>query len=382
MADMGAGDPALFDTTTFRLHTPTGGIVASGVAKALEPGNAADLAGRASRFFAHGNDGPKMLVGAMPFDRDAADHLFQPVRVMRGTARPALAGPAAAAGRNWIVSAEPGAAEYAASVAAALAGIAAGDFRKVVLSRSLKLTAEHAIDPERLLAALSSDPAITPFMTRLPTKSEPRHLVGASPELLLSRRGRQVVSHPLAGSSRRRADPAADRRAAADLTASDKDQREHRAVVEAVLDTLAPYCSALGLFATSTMWHLGTRIVGTLRDPDISSVELAAALHPTPAVCGLPRMAAAHAIRDLETYDRGFYAGAVGWCDAAGDGEWYVSLRCAELHGARATLYAGAGIVAGSDPLAEADETSAKFLAMLNALGIDERGRPASERAA
>ena len=130
------------------------------------------------------------------------------------------------------------------------------------------------------------------------------------------------------------------------------------------------------------MWHLGTRIVGTLKERDTPVVELAAALHPTPAVCGLPRDRAAAVIHELEGYDRDFYAGAVGWTDSAGDVEWYVSIRCAEIAGTRVRLYAGAGIVAGSDPLAEADETSAKFVAMLTALGIDETGRPLRECAA
>jgi isochorismate synthase len=130
------------------------------------------------------------------------------------------------------------------------------------------------------------------------------------------------------------------------------------------------------------MWHLGTRIVGTLKDEETPVAELAAALHPTPAVCGLPRRRAAEVISALEGYDRGFYAGAVGWADEQGDGEWYVSIRSARIAGAHATLYAGAGIVAGSDPAAETDETSAKFVAMLSALGIDEHGHGLQEHAA
>ncbi|MNQ93520.1 Isochorismate synthase DhbC [compost metagenome] len=121
------------------------------------------------------------------------------------------------------------------------------------------------------------------------------------------------------------------------------------------------------------MWHLGTRIEGRLRRPDeVSAAELAALLHPTPAVCGSPRDRAAELIRELEAYDRGFYAGAVGWTNAVGDGAWYVALRCAEVCGREARLYAGAGIVEGSDPAAEADETSGKFQAVLRALGVDE----------
>src|SRR5699024_1377416 len=148
-------------------------------------------------------------------------------------------------------------------------------------------------------------------------------------------------------------------------------QREHQTVVEAVLDTLAPYCTELParpetiLRKTANLWHLGTPITGTLKQADTSSAELAAALHPTPAVCGLPRTPAHAAISELENFDRGFYAGAVGWTEANGDGEWHVAIRCAEIEAARVRLYAGAGIVPGSNPQQETRETADKFTLML-----------------
>jgi isochorismate synthase len=126
------------------------------------------------------------------------------------------------------------------------------------------------------------------------------------------------------------------------------------------------------------MWHLATPITGSLHDEAVSSVELAAALHPTPAVCGLPRDRARAVIGACESFDRGFYAGAVGWCDARGDGRWLLAIRCAEISGDQARLYAGCGIVAGSDPAAELRESSAKFRTVLGALGIDEAGIPLS----
>ena len=126
------------------------------------------------------------------------------------------------------------------------------------------------------------------------------------------------------------------------------------------------------LHATASMWHLGTRIHATLKDPKTSAVELLAQLHPTPAVCGTPRLAALQRIRELEPVPRGFYAGAVGWLDAQGDGDWYVAIRCARLQGTQLRLYAGAGIVAQSQPDAEVAETAAKFAALLNALGVHD----------
>jgi len=176
-------------------------------------------------------------------------------------------------------------------------------------------------------------------------------------------------------------------RAAQALLASTKDHDEHRHVVEAIVDGLAPYCSHIdaqprpALHATASMWHLGTRIHATLKDPQASAAALLAQLHPTPAVCGTPRLAALQRIGELEPVPRGFYAGAVGWLDAQGDGDWYVAIRCARLQGTQLRLFAGAGIVAESQPEAEVAETAAKFAALLNALGV-HASAPTNEPAA
>lgn len=119
------------------------------------------------------------------------------------------------------------------------------------------------------------------------------------------------------------------------------------------------------------MWHLSTELKGELTDLSVSSLELAAALHPTPAVCGTPTNAAKEAIKQIEPFDRGFFTGMVGWCDADGDGEWVVTIRCAEAEEHALRLYAGAGIVAGSKPEEELAETSAKFRTMLLAMGMN-----------
>lgn len=354
-------------------------LVARGCAHVLAARDGAALAGEANAFLAAG-DGVPMLVGALPYERDRPAHLYQPAQLQHRAGRPLTYTPSARPPRRWSVKAVPTVAAYRAAVAAALSRMTPdGALRKVVLSRSLLLEADAAIDADALLARLARDESVAAFRVPLPGGST---LIGATPELLLSKDGAQIVSHPLAGSARRHADPASDRAAAQALAASDKDRREHREVVEAILDQLLPYCAELGapegttLTATTSMWHLGTRIVGRLRDASTSSLELASLLHPTPAVCGSPREAADRAIAELEGYDRGFYAGAVGWCDARGNGAWYVALRCAEVDGRTARLYAGAGIVPGSDPASEAEETSAKFAAMLGALGIDEAGHP------
>lgn len=354
-------------------------LATRGCARLLAGTDGASLAAEAEAFLA-ATDGVPMLVGALPYARTRAAHLFQPDQVSRRPGRPPAGAGGTSRARRWRVSPVPTAAAYRDAVAAALARMAAGDeLRKVVLSRSLLLEADAAIDADALLARLARDGSVTAFRVPLPGGAA---LIGATPELLLSKQGSDIVSHPLAGSARRHADPARDHAAAEALLSSEKDRREHGEVVEAILDQLRPWCTELGapegtaLTATASMWHLGTRIEGRLRDASVSSLELARLLHPTPAVCGVPREAADAAIAELEGYDRGFYAGAIGWCDAGGDGAWYVTLRCAEIDGRTARLYAGAGIVPGSDPAAEAEETSAKFAAMLGALGIDEAGRP------
>ena len=204
-------------------------------------------------------------------------------------------------------------------------------------------------------------------------------LVGASPELLVARRGELVTCRPFAGSAPRSADPAVDRANGAALAESAKNLHEHQLVVDEMRKALDPLCVDLQiapepeLSSTSTVWHLSTPISGRIRETSTTALDLAVALHPTPAVGGVPRDAAAALITELEG-DRGFYAGAVGWCDAAGDGKWVVSIRCAVLSADRRSAVArsGGGIVAESDPDDEVAETTTKFRTILSALGVNQ----------
>ncbi|RAI59065.1 isochorismate synthase [Roseicella frigidaeris] len=366
----------------FAFRSAEGTLIGLGQAAALPGGPAATLAARLDTFFR--SAGPDaILAGAMPFDRAAKDDLRQAARV--ASALPPQ--PAPARSVRWSLRHEPDAAGYADAVRRALDILAAeaalsappGDaLTKIVLSRSLLATADAPIDPVALLHRLAADPSVTTFLVPLPDgQAGPRQLAGATPELLLSKRADRVASHPLAGSARRHREPARDAAAAEALLRSGKDGREHAIAAEFVLDTLAPWCRTLArpqgvqLRGTASLWHLGTRIEGRLKDPGLSAALLASILHPTPAVCGLPRDRAAALIDRLEPRDRGFYGGAIGWCDGRGDGTWHVAIRCAELSGRQARLHAGAGIVPGSEPWKEVDETAAKYGAMLAALGID-----------
>ncbi|MFC4002838.1 isochorismate synthase [Prauserella oleivorans] len=269
---------------------------------------------------------------------------------------------------------------HAAAVARAVTELRARNLRKVVLARALDVEFAEPVSPEAILCNLVKDNRRGyTFGAGLPGG---RTLVGASPELLLSRRGTRVVSHPHAGSMPRSPDPVTDTENGKALLASRKDHIEHAVLTEAVAEALRPFCRTLDvpsvpeLVSTPTMWHLGTTIRGELADRDVTALRLAAALHPTPAICGTPTESARQLAGELEPFERGYYAGAVGWVDAEGDGEWAVSIRCAEVAQRSLRLYAGGGIVPESDPDAELAETSAKFATLARAMGFP-RGWPA-----
>ena len=239
--------------------------------------------------------------------------------------------------------------------------------RKVVLARDLYATANRPIDARALLGRLADRyPGCYTFACA--------GLVGATPELLISRDGWRVSSLVLAGTTPRGATPDEDSGLAAALLGSAKENEEHQYAAASLEQALAPLCQAMyvaphpALIRLPNLQHLGTRVRGTLTSIDRSALGLAAAVHPTAAVGGTPTDAAVELIRELESMDRERYAGPVGWVDADGNGEWGIALRCAQLDGTRARLVAGCGIVAGSDPAAELAETITKFRPMRTAL--------------
>ncbi len=212
-------------------------------------------------------------------------------------------------------------------------------------------------------------------------------LIGSSPETLVRARGGVVSARVLAGSAQREADPTSDARAAAALAESPKDLAEHAFALQSVLDSLGPRSS--GLVANPrpfplqlrNIWHLASDVTGTLTDGS-SALDLVAAMHPTAAVAGDPTDAALELIAGLEPFDRGRYAGPVGWVDSHGDGEWAIALRCAQVapaaDGSRTvTAYAGAGIVAESDPDGELAETELKFRPIVDAFRASTGDPPA-----
>ncbi|MET0989321.1 MAG: isochorismate synthase [Glaciihabitans sp.] len=283
-----------------------------------------------------------------------------------GTAAPPMATPA---GDEFRISLLPGsldAAGYRDAVDAAVQRIRAGELSKVVIARDLVGRLPADADLRLVLAELALGyPDCWTFAVD--------GLIGSSPETLVRADNGTVSARVLAGSTARGVDALSDQEAAVGLATSTKDLDEHEYALQSLLSSLRPHSKNV---ATSevpftlklpNLWHLASDVEGTLSDGS-TSLDLIAALHPTAAVAGTPTAAALGVIRELEPFDRGRYAGPVGWVGADGDGEWAVALRCAEVKpDGTITAFAGAGIVTESDPDMELAETKMKFRPVVEA---------------
>ncbi|WP_225725939.1 MULTISPECIES: isochorismate synthase MenF [unclassified Nocardia] len=353
----------------FLLARPDGVLRASGTRGTFD-----EVAG-AARALRDGS--AELVVGALPFDPRLPAALNIPAHAEHtaGPWRPAAL-PELPAVR--VVSEMPSPAEHIARVTKLVEQLndPALPLRKVVAARSVLAESAGPLDPELTAAhLLTRHPHANVFAVDLSPSGRLGTLVGATPEVLVERRGATVMLRPLAGTARRLADPGADLAQARELLASTKNRDEHAFVIDWIRERLGPVCRELNipdgpeLVSTNEVWHLATPITGLLRDPAVSALDLAVLLHPTPAVCGTPTELALDTIADIEE-ERGFYGGAVGWCDAYGDGAWVVAIRCAELSadGRSVRAFGGGGIVAASDPRAELDETTAKLRTLLGGL--------------
>ncbi|WP_075725559.1 isochorismate synthase [Corynebacterium aquilae] len=352
-----------------------------------------------------GND---MVVGALPFSNAAPARLFVPrqyrreARTNSGVSHDNAVACASQAPQQRGAAALDGFGErgcYRSTVARGLAEIERGSCEKVVLSRQivgcmsrpvpvralreelwgvndhafgyhLMLAAPWLLGragvqaPARPLASALEVSAVADGLVGAP--HDVAHLLGASPELVLKVSGRKVTTFPLAGSVPRSADPVEDARRAEQLASSAKNLNEHAHVTNDIARVLRRFCVDVDIpegpevVGTPVIWHLGTKMSGTLRQ-GVSSWDVLCALHPTPAVSGWPQAAARRLIRQLEPTPRGVFAGVVGWCDAGGDCEWAMTLRGGIVHERMAYAFAGAGIVAGSTPEEEFRETTTKL---------------------
>lgn len=314
--------------------------------------------------FSKSDDGHRFLVVVGDTEHDLTDDRVSALLLEARNAQPPRP-----SGNSFNVSPRTPIGRYLDAVVSARQAVRNGVLQKAVIARDIEVLASEPIDIHSVLLRL-----------RASFGSSYRYcihsMIGASPELLVEVKGNVVRSHPLAGTAPRTGDPLTDAALAEQLISSTKDQIEHRVVIDMVHDTLLPYCSFLdweaepSIVTVANVQHLGTAIEGTLTDPAIDVMTLVKELTPTPALGGFPTQDAINFISSHEMMDRGFYGGAVGWCDGQGQGTFAVTIRCAEITDDRriARLFAGGGIVADSDPYSELAETQAKFQAMLSAI--------------
>ena len=259
--------------------------------------------------------------------------------------------------------------EWMHRVARAIARIDRGDVEKVVLARDINVQAEKTIDPRAVLSRLAENyPSTWTFAVD--------GLIGATPELLLRLSRGMVTSRVLAGTIPKTGDDARDLALAGSLARSSKDLEEHEYAVRSVADALEPFCSSTNVpespfvLHLANVMHLATDVTGALLETaqHVDAFSLLKSLHPSAAVCGTPRNIAFDIIDEIEGMNRGRYAGPVGWIDARGDGELGIALRSGQIDGDQIRIFAGCGIVGGSDPEVELAESNAKFSAMRSAL--------------
>ncbi|MEW9612481.1 isochorismate synthase [Shinella sp. S4-D37] len=367
-------------------------MIGHGVALSAQP-TGIDLRETVARLLAtaRGEGFPPIVVGAIPFDTQSPACLYVPKSLTRPVRPVPLSATTGAAPSIIDVRQTPSPSGYRDAVARGLARIRQTELKKLVLARRLELVLDAEPDLADLLTTLMQrHPASFVYGVPLDAGNgeEAGVLLGASPELLVRKAGGKVFANPLAGTIATDPDRLRNARNIARLLASAKDRQEHAYTSRAVGKALRPFCKTLdvpetpSVLAAGPVNHLSTVITGELASSGVTALDLALALHPTPAVGGAPTAEALAAIADIEGFDRGLYAGMVGWCDENGDGEWAVTLRCAEIRGRRVRLFAGAGIVEGSDPDAEYRETETKLKTMLQALGLEPSadGKARAER--
>lgn len=327
------------------------------------------------KFFSHAKkNGVKkpIIVGVIPFDKSQNCYLYIPENyywIDRKEIKP----PSFTTEYLGNYFTNPDHDEFCLMVNDALLTLRKSDLIKVVLSRLLYIEPKEQLNSLQLWLKLNQqNPSSYNFHVPLENKT----LIGASPELLLRKKGNIINTTPLAGSISRGENNYTDERAQKNLLNSSKDITEHNIVIEAIRQCLNERCKTLNipkasLYSTPTLWHLATHISGIIDNPYDNALSLACLLHPTPALCGTPSSQAKELINKLEPFNRGWFGGIVGWCDTEGNGEWVVTIRSGIITPNRIELFAGAGIVENSKPESEWLETGVKLKTMLHALGFN-----------
>ncbi|WP_431225544.1 isochorismate synthase [Serratia sp. L9] len=319
-----------------------------------------------------------VLCGAIPFDTRQPSALFIPQQTQWFEREALLADMQIADTALPAITRKtelPEQTQFMQMVADAVQATKGDQLDKVVLARLLEIETSKPVDRQTLMTRIIAQ---NPHGFHFHVPLEEGALVGASPELLLRKYGNQFHSNPLAGSARRESDPQRDREISQQLLVSSKDLYEHQIVTEGMRQVLTGRCSHLHipatpeLLSTTTLWHLSTPIDGEVASRAENALSLACLLHPTPALCGTPTLVARDLIEQLEPFDRDLFGGIVGWCDAEGNGEWVVTIRCGTVNANQVRLFAGAGIVQDSSPQSEWHETGTKLSTILRAFGLNQ----------
>lgn len=361
----------------FFFASPNNTMMGSGIKSELhQPIAFANLANKANEMLQAAkqseSDNP-VLFGVVPFNQQNPTKFIIPEKLFVSSSTRSLRSNPHSASDARVIS-SPSGSHYKQGVTDLLEMFANTDLSKVVLSRAIEVATATDIEQQTLLRNLLA--INSKGYTFAANIRQDHKLMGASPELLVAKKGSYLTSNPLAGSRPRSESDEQNRQSIDSLLNTKKDLHEHGLVVEEVERVMSKYCHNLytpmipSVIETKTMLHLSTVLEGQVNDPTTNVLSIAAELHPTPAVCGYPREKAYEAISKLEQFDRGYFTGMVGWCDSRGNGEWVVTIRCAEVQKRQMKVFAGAGIVNESHPQSELDETGAKMNTILTAAGI------------
>lgn len=321
----------------------------------------------------------RLAVGAIPFDVKEGGTLFLADSWIKQDAAWKQREELSQAGtrENMIFKKYhvPSPEQYMKIVELGIEDIEKGLLDKLVLSRGIEAEFRNPVD---ILPVLKNVYKNNPFgYTYASQCKEKGILIGASPEMLISKRGRHIYTNPLAGSRPRGKTPQEDGKLERELQHSSKDLAEHKFVVDYILNKFSAVCQNIKapkkaeIIRTDQLLHLSSVIEGDLIDPEKTVLDAALLIHPTPAVCGVPRDAAYEKILELEGRSRNEFTGIIGWCDEYGDGDWAIAIRGAKIQNHSINIQAGAGIVKDSVPIEEMKETGVKCSTMLSAFGLD-----------
>lgn len=364
----------------FYFSTPEYELYTDEIHEKIEFNVAADLPKTVRKLITSGAMKGKMIIGAIPFDleqsgclyvADKCDKLKSPFKERKICCSDKMQ-------NNSIVNMRyiPSPEKYVEMVDEAVNDIKRGTLDKIVLSRGVELTYKKKVDVLEIIKKLYTDnDAGYTYATNLYGNY---FLVGASPEMLVSKRQNHIYSNPLAGTRPRGLNEQEDNLISQELISSVKDLKEHKFVVKNIVDKISKMCDDVTyhktpvLIKTKQLWHLSTLIEGTLKDSSQTVLESAIAIHPTPAICGVPQSTVHKRILQLEGYNREFFTGLIGWCDENGDGDWAIIIRGAQISSNNVKINAGAGIVQDSEAIRELEETNSKFRTMLNGLSIND----------